>query len=97
MRLVSQLLMVCDGNYYLLDYNPKSKCKKVRMYRVDRMKDVKRIRGSEREGFAEIGEVDLETYTKTHFGMFEGVLRPVFCETLCQDAKGGFSRHSMRL
>ena len=66
-------LMVCDGNYYLLAYNPKSKREKVRMYRVDRMKDVKRIRGSEREGFAEIGEVDLETYTKTHFGMFEGV------------------------
>lgn len=65
-------LMVCDGNYYLLAYNPKSKREKVRMYRVDRMKDVKRIRGSEREGFAEIGEVDLETYTKTHFGMFEG-------------------------
>ena len=51
MRLVSQLLMVCDGNYYLLAYNPKSKREKVRMYRVDRMKDVKRIRGSEREGF----------------------------------------------
>ena len=42
------------------------------MYRVDRMKDVKRIRGSEREGYEEISKVDLETYTKTHFGMFEG-------------------------
>ena len=65
-------LMVCDGNYYLLAYNSKSKREKVLMYRVDRMKDVKRIRGSEREGYEEISKVDLETYTKTHFGMFEG-------------------------
>ena len=65
-------LMVCDGNYYLLAYNSKSKREKILMYRVDRMKDVKRIRGSEREGYEEISKVDLETYTKTHFGMFEG-------------------------
>jgi hypothetical protein len=65
-------LMVCDGNYYLLAYNPKAKKDKVRMYRVDRMKDVKRIRGSEREGYDEINQIDLETYTKTHFNMFVG-------------------------
>ena len=63
-------LMVCDGNYYLLAYNVKSE--KALMYRVDRMKDVKRIRGSEREGYAEVSKIDLETYTQTHFGMFEG-------------------------
>ena len=65
-------LMVADGNYYLLAYNSKNKSDKVRMYRVDRMKDVKRIRGSEREGYDAIREVNLETYTKTHFGMFTG-------------------------
>lgn len=65
-------LMVCDGNYYLLAYNSKAKRDKVLMYRVDRMKDVKRIRGSECEGYQEISKVDLETYTKTHFGMFSG-------------------------
>ena len=65
-------LMVCDGNYYLLAYNSQAKNNKVLMYRVDRMKGVKRIRGSEREGYQEISKVDLETYTKTHFGMFEG-------------------------
>lgn len=65
-------LMVCDGNYYLLAYNANAKREKVLMYRVDRMKDVKRIRGSEREGYQEISKIDLETYTKTHFGMFEG-------------------------
>ena len=65
-------LMVCDGNYYLLAYNPKAKKDKVRTYRIDRMQNVKRIRGSEREGYAEINEIDLETYTKTHFNMFGG-------------------------
>lgn len=65
-------LMVCDGNYYLLAYNAKAKHDKVLMYRVDRMKDVKRIRDSEREGHQEVSKIDLETYTKTHFGMFSG-------------------------
>lgn len=66
-------LMVCDGNYYLLAYNMAAKRDKVRMYRVDRMKNVKRIKGSEREGFEEVEKIDLETYTKTHFGMYSGV------------------------
>lgn len=66
-------LMVCDGNYYLLAYDSKAKRGNVRMYRVDRMKNVKRIRGSERQGGDDINTVDLATYTKTHFGMFEGV------------------------
>ena len=65
-------LMVCDGNYYMLAYNSKSKGEKVLMYRVDRMKNVKRIRDSECEGYQEVSKVDLETYTKTHFGMFSG-------------------------
>ena len=65
-------LMVCDGNYYLLAYNPSAKRDKVRTYRVDRMKNVKRIKGSEREGYEAIKEIDLETYTKTHFGMYSG-------------------------
>lgn len=65
-------LMVCDGNYYLLAYNPKMKNHKVRTYRVDRMQNVKRIKDSEREGSAEVKEIDLEAYTRTHFNMFEG-------------------------
>ena len=65
-------LMVCDGNYYLLAYNAKAKRNKVRTYRVDRMRNVKRIKDSQREGFAEVQEIDLETYTQTHFNMFEG-------------------------
>jgi predicted DNA-binding transcriptional regulator YafY len=36
------------------------------------MKNVKRIRGSVRQDSEEIKEVGLSTYTKTHFGMFEG-------------------------
>lgn len=65
-------LMVCDGNYYLLAYNANLKKNKVRTYRVDRMRNVKRIKDSEREGWTEIQEIDLETYTQTHFNMFEG-------------------------
>lgn len=65
-------LMVCDGNYYLLAYNAKAKRNKVRTYRIDRMRNVKRIKGSECEGSAEVKEIDLKTYTQTHFNMFEG-------------------------
>ena len=65
-------LMVCDGNYYLLAYDDRAKRNKVRTYRVDRMRDVKRIKGSEREGWDEVKQIDLPTYTQTHFGMFEG-------------------------
>ena len=36
------------------------------------MRNVKRVKGSEREGFEEIKQIDLSTYTKTHFNMFEG-------------------------
>ena len=65
-------LMVCDGNYYLLAYNGKVKKNKVRTYRVDRMRNVKRIKDSEREGYEEVKKINLETYTQTHFNMFEG-------------------------
>ena len=65
-------LMVCDGNYYLLAYNAKDKRNKVRTYRVDRMRNVKRIKDSEREGWEEVKQIDLETYTQTHFNMFTG-------------------------
>lgn len=65
-------LMVSDGNYYLLAYNAKAKRNKVLTYRVDRMRNVKRIKDSEREGYEEVKKIDLETYTQTHFSMFEG-------------------------
>ena len=64
--------MFCDGNFYLLAYNAKEKRNKVRTYRVDRMRNVKRIKGSEREGWEEVKQIDLETYTQTHFNMFTG-------------------------
>lgn len=65
-------LMACDGNFYLLAYNAKEKRNKVRTYRIDRMRNVKRIKGSEREGWEEVKQIDLETYTQTHFNMFTG-------------------------
>ena len=65
-------LMVCDGNFYLLAYNDSVKKNKVRTYRVDRMRDVKRIKNSVREGQKEVQNINLDTYTQTHFNMFEG-------------------------
>lgn len=65
-------LMACDGNFYLLAYNAAMKSHKVRTYRIDRMRNVKRIKGSEREGWEEVKQIDLETYTQTHFNMFTG-------------------------
>ncbi len=65
-------LMFCDGNFYLLAYNAKEKRHKVRTYRIDRMRNVKRIKGSEREGLEEVKHIDLESYTQTHFNMFTG-------------------------
>lgn len=65
-------LMVCDGNFYLLAYNEKAKRNNVRTYRVDRMRNVKRVKGSEREGYEDVKQIDLESYTRTHFNMFEG-------------------------
>ena len=65
-------LMVCDGNYYLLAYNSAFQENNVRTYRIDRMTNVKRIKGSEREGWEEVKQIDLESYTKTHFNMFAG-------------------------
>ena len=65
-------LMVCDGNYYLLAYNSSANHNKVRTYRVDRMRNVKRIKDSAREGWDEVKKIELKTYTKTHFNMFNG-------------------------
>lgn len=61
-------LLINDGNYYLLAFEGG----KMKHYRVDRMKNVKRI-GEKREGDEEYKKIDLESYTQSHFGMFGGI------------------------
>ena len=62
-------LLISDGNYYLLAFDEKSK--KMRTYRVDRMKDVRPM-GEPREGKEAFEAIDLKDYTKRTFSMFDG-------------------------
>ena len=62
-------LLIDDGNYYLLAFDDKSK--KMRTFRVDRMKNVK-FTNIPREGEEEFTKIDMSTYAKEHFGMFNG-------------------------
>ena len=61
-------LIIDNGNYYLLGVDQETK--KIRTYRVDRMRKVKISQtfsaGAERE------EIDITQYTQGHFGMFDG-------------------------
>ena len=61
-------LLINEGNYYLLAYTEK---RKMRTYRVDRMKQVK-LTGEPREGQEEFDGIDLESYIRRTFSMFGG-------------------------
>lgn len=67
-------LLINDGYYYLLGFDDKSK--KMRTYRIDRMKKVKSI-GEPREGEDAFLLVDLKSYTKRVFNMFGGKVRQI--------------------
>ncbi len=62
-------LMINDGNYYLLAFDDKEK--KIKTYRIDRMKDVKAI-DEPREGESVFLEKDMESYTRRVTGMYSG-------------------------
>lgn len=62
-------LLINDGNYYLLAFDDHSK--KMRTYRVDRMKDI-RFTEEPRDGEDEFKQIDLRTYTKRVFSMYSG-------------------------
>lgn len=62
-------LMINDGNYYMLAFDDKSK--KMRTFRVDRMKSV-RFSGEPRQGQEVFDKINMETYAQEHFGMFGG-------------------------
>lgn len=65
------LLLINDGNYYLLSIDERTK--KERTYRVDRMKDVE-LTGIEREGDDEFKKVDVKNYSQRVFSMYGGKL-----------------------
>lgn len=60
-------LLINDGNYYLLAYDRK----KIRTYRVDRMKGVSFTR-EPREGQEEFDKIDIRTYAQRVFSMYSG-------------------------
>lgn len=60
-------LLINDGNYYLLAYDRK----KIRTYRVDRMKGVSFTR-EPREGQEEFDKIDVRTYAQRVFSMYSG-------------------------
>ncbi len=62
-------LIINDGNYYLLAFDDKEK--KIKTYRIDRMKNVKAI-DEPREGEAAFLEKDMEYYTRKVTGMYSG-------------------------
>jgi len=62
-------LLINDGNYYLLAFDDVSK--KMRTYRVDRMKGVN-FTGEPREGAEAFAAVNLKNYTKRVFSMYGG-------------------------
>lgn len=64
------MLLVSEGFYYLLAFDDKKQ--KMRTFRVDRMKNVK-YTGIARDGEEEFKKINLEDYSLSHFGMFEGV------------------------
>ena len=62
-------LLINDGNYYLLAYDDASG--KMRTFRVDRMKGVRRT-GEPRKGKEAFAAINLKDYTKRTFSMFGG-------------------------
>lgn len=62
-------LLINDGNYYLLAFDDKKK--KLRTYRVDRMKDI-RYTGEPRDGEDVFKKLDLHSYTQRVFSMYGG-------------------------
>lgn len=67
-------LIINDGNYYLLGYSDKFK--KMRTYRVDRMKGLE-ILDSDREGEEIYKKIDIKDFIERKFSMFDGTIEKV--------------------
>lgn len=62
-------LLINDDNYYLLAFNDEVKA--MRTYRLDRMKDVKRLIGVPREGEEDYLKLNVESYTQRITNMYD--------------------------
>ena len=62
-------LLINEGNYYMLACDDKYK--KLRTYRVDRMRNVRQT-GVPRDGEEEFKKINMTNYTQRVFGMFSG-------------------------
>ena len=62
-------LLINDANYYLLGFEDKSQ--KMRTFRVDRIKNAECL-NKPRDGEDEFSKIDLKSYTKRVFSMFNG-------------------------
>lgn len=67
-------LIINEGNYYLLGYSDKFK--KMRTYRVDRMKGLE-ILDSDREGEEIYKKIDIKDFIERKFSMFDGTVEKV--------------------
>ena len=63
-------LLISDDNYYLLAFDDEKH--KMLTFRLDRMKDVKRLIGIPREGEEEFYKLDTTTYTQRNINMYGG-------------------------
>lgn len=62
-------LLISDGNYYMLAYDDRYK--KLRTYRVDRMRNVRRTE-IPRDGEEAFSQINMSNYTQRVFGMYSG-------------------------
>ena len=69
-RVSPWALTVKDENYYLIAYDAKAGI--LKHYRVDKMKDIKMINRSQRQGNDAFSSYDVGEYTNQNFGMFSG-------------------------
>ena len=63
-------LLISDDNYYLLAFDDEKQ--KMLTFRLDRMKDVKRLIGIPRAGEDEFYKIDMSTYTQRNINMYGG-------------------------
>lgn len=69
-RVSPWALTIKDENYYLVAFDDSKG--EIRHYRVDKMKDIKGIARSQRQGREEFESFDIGEYSTQNFGMFRG-------------------------
>lgn len=75
-----------DGNYYLIGYDHDTQVKDIHHYRVDKMKNIL-IENKVREGREKLKKLDIASYGKSKFGMYNG--EEIKAEILCKNSAIG--------